>query len=329
MTSGGKGAASVGDKRPMGARATLHGIGRWVTAMLTSLYFVGGAIISRTGAAAWLVGRLNRRMGFIRSVFFCYAFDEAAIRSYGPAARVRWIKWTPVPIGVLRQGRYRGLVLAAPISEADIARPENAKDFAGLIGRLKKIARLLDVDVVNLAGRLPGILFRDGERFFADPRPATVSVILRALDRLSDRYGILSPPPTILLGGAGFIGEALERRLNERGQRCVVIDPKTGGGIIPPDLRGQPALLVDLSPRDTISGYLDQLWPGLIVLKETFPPPTVEIRAALAAKSIDVFHLSGVEGRIVPALPAPYDIAVPCCAVHDMEGSLEPRLVKL
>jgi hypothetical protein len=194
---------------------------------------------------------------------------------------------------------------------------------------VRTTARLLDVDIVNLAGTLPGILYRDGERFFADPRPTTVEVILRAIDRLGERYGSGAAPPTILLGGAGFIGTALRQTLSERGRRCVVIDPTAGERTIPADIRGRPAVLVDLAPRGTIRGYLDQLWPGLVVLNETFPQPTGDVLAALADRLIEVFHLSGVAGRIVPALPPPYDRSVPCCAVHDLEGSLEPCLVKL
>ncbi|MEM7268049.1 MAG: hypothetical protein AAF401_02220 [Pseudomonadota bacterium] len=291
-------------------------------ALQTCLFLT--AVAGMTLAPYVLLGLWNRLFGGWRSVFFCYAGSPNFISTYAPPWMVDPLRWRPSPLGVLSQSGTRGLVLAAPVTEAEFLDPANAEKFATLQRRLWRIARILGVQDVNMAGILPSVL-KDEDIRPRDSR-AVVAAAVDAAARKVAQENFKTPPPIILIGGAGHVGAPTADRLREWAE-VHVIDPKLGSEVIP-QLEG-PALVIDIARRGVLTGYLDQLRPGWTVLNETFPQPSRTLVSQLRARGIDVWHLSGLKGRITPPLPFGYADAVPCCAAHEAGDPVEVRVVRL
>ena len=296
--------------------------------IVLKLGVVLAGLAALSGLLYLVLGVWNRLFGGWRSVFFCYAGNAAYLRRYAPPGTVAAFRWRPSPIGVLRQGDGLGLVLAAPMVEADFLDPANAAAFRRFQRRLGRIARVMGVRQIHMAGILPGVLCGQAEVPLQDSREVVVRCVLAAAEQLGDRCFGGVWPPVILLGGAGFVGAGVAEGLAARGRACHVVDPVVGAEQLP-DLGGMPALLIDLSRPGALAGYADQLWPGLVLLNETFPEPPRRLVHDLATRGVAVYHLSGVRGRVLPPLPFGYADAVPCCAVHDDTADLDVLVVQL
>ena len=157
-----------------------------------------------------------------------------------------------------------------------------------------------------------------------------MAVVVRAAvgEMVRERFGGQAPP-IILLGGAGHVGRPVGETLWTAGHDVHVVDPRHGRRELPVALRGSPCLLVDVSRRGVIGDYVPQMWPGLVVLNETFPRPASAHVDAMTAAGVDVYHLSGVAGAIFPPLPFGYENAVPCCAAHGVGDRPDVRIVRL
>ena len=120
---------------------------------------------------------------------------------------------------------------------------------------------------MSFAGVLPGILF--SRRIIRDSPEAdtTVEAIFRAEEHVRTRESYDASVPLIILGGRGFIGRRLVRRL--AGRQIHSVDPaSTCNGSWPHHLRGTRAVLINVSRRATLHGYFAHLWPSLIIINE-------------------------------------------------------------
>lgn len=292
------------------------------------------AVLCLTRLPYLVVGLWSRITGQgPRSVFFCYAGNRDFVTSYGVGRIAELFLWQASPIGVLRQGGEWGIVLASPVSESDFLDPANRVSFLRLQDRITRIARLSGAREINLAGILPGVVAGSGHIVARDSRPIVVSALAAAIKELTvTRFGG-QPPPVILFGGAGRIGTALRHALASDAAPLHVIDPASGASASLSDLRDElvsgPVLLIDVSRKGALAASADQLWPGCIVLNETFPRPSRALVSRLAGCGIEVWHLSGLAGRVWPELPHGYEGAVPCCAAHDAGPGAQVRLVRL
>lgn len=310
----------MSDTRPAWTRSR-----RLLIKLAVSLLAIG----SLTYAPFALLGLWNRVFGGWRSIFFCYAGSRNFISSYAGGPLVDQFRWRPSPIGVLSQGGARGLVLAAPVTEADFLDPANAEHFARLRRRLKRVAWLVGAERINMAGILPGVLRDDDIIRAPDTRSIVVAAVVDAIDEIiAARFGGIAPP-VIVLGGGGYVGAPVTGALRARGLDCHVVDPKQGARRLPDVLTGRPALLLDISRHGVIGGYIPDMWPGLVVLNETFPRPATANTQRMRDGGVDVYHISGVAGAVTPPLPFGYENAVPCCAAHRPPERGEARIVLL
>ncbi len=274
------------------------------------------AVLSLTGLTYRVIGIYNRRRGTWASVFYCYAGSTKFIESYAPPGTVAVFRWRPSPIGIMRQDGRWGLVLASPVTEAEFTDPANATQFAALQARLQRIADLMGVEVINLAGILPGLMGRNGALTVHDSRDVVVRAVDAAVADVLAQALPCASRDVIVLGGAGRIGRAACAALEAAGFTCYPVDPRGEAQTLPLCLHGKPCLLVDIARKGAIKDYIPQMWPGLVVLNEVFPCPSRHDVAQMARAGVRVFHLAGVGGRIVPPLPHGYEDAVPCCAAH-------------
>ncbi|MBT8458631.1 MAG: NAD-dependent epimerase/dehydratase family protein [Boseongicola sp.] len=287
------------------------------------------ASLAATGLPWLLIGVWNRLFGGWRSIFFCYAGSRGYIDSYAFPGFVPLFRWRPSPIGIISQGGARGLVLAAPMTEKDFLDPANSAAFTQFQKRLRRIALVVGVDRITLAGIMPGVLRRSTHLRAHDTRPATVSAVQRAAACLVDECFYKVWPPIILIGGAGYVGAAVAKSLQTNGAEVHVVDSVIGERRLPDVLRGRPALMIDVARHGAIADYVKQMWPELVLLSETYPEPRTLLVNEIARQCVEVFHLAGVAGRVRPALPLGYANAVPCCAIHDAARAKDVQLVRL
>ena len=273
------------------------------------------------------LGFWNRVFGGWGTVFYCYAGEARFITAYAPPWAIDIFRWRPSPIGVMQQDGIRGVVLASPLTEAEFLNPENAAQFTALQRRIARISRLLGADQIALAGILPGVLKNSPHIPSNDSRDIVVKAVLSATRHLSENHAL--DPNIILLGGAGHVGQALRPALEAAGHAVSIVDPAANTREFPSHLKGTPCLLIDVARKGVVEKYLDQLWPGMVMLNETFPSPSRKTISALTAKGIQVWHLSGVAGSVTPPLPYGYEDAVPCCAARMPEGAMDVKLVRL
>lgn len=276
------------------------------------------ALVSLTGLPYRLVGLINKRTGFLQSVFYCYSGDSRYARHYCYLWSERWLKWLPAPISVFRQGGKWGLVLASPVTETDFLDVSNEAQFRLLLRRIDHIAHLVGAAEVNRAGILPSVMYR---RFgnISNRLPRLVDVVCDAITRTRALAFGGAEVPIILLGGSGFLGKALHERLSKNDCDVRIVDTAEGISSLPGDLRGRNCLMVDVARRGALAQYVDQLWSGLVILNETFPEPSKGMLRLLAQRGIPVYHLAGTPALILPALPHGYRSCVPCCALHETE----------
>ncbi len=106
-----------------------------VQAVVRHLFKLGAlalALFARAELPYRVIGLVNRRVGFLHSVFFCYAADSRYARHYCYEWSERWLKWFPAPIAVFRQGGKWGLAMASPVTETEFLDWSNSASFRQL-----------------------------------------------------------------------------------------------------------------------------------------------------------------------------------------------------
>lgn len=278
------------------------------------------ALFARAELPYRVIGLVNRRVGFLRSVFFCYAADSRYARHYCYEWSERWLKWFPAPIALFRQGGKWGLAMASPVTEAEFLDWSNSASFRQLLNRINRIAGLLGAAEVNRGGILTGMRYR---RFGTKTSrlPRIVAVVYDAIMRTRERQFGGESVPIVLLGGRGLVGAALHARLTQEGWDVRIVDTADGSATLPVDLKGQRCMLVDVARKGALATYLDELWPGLVILNETYPQPSESMLRSLGQRQIPVYHIVGSPAFIWPMLPHAYHAGLPCCALHDTEAA--------
>ena len=175
---------------------------------------------------------------------------------------------------------------------------------------------------------MPGVIKKDGILKLPDTRPIVQRAVSSAVARVRDAH-FNAPPPILVIGGAGHIGLPITKALLESGAEVHVIDPREGERTLPAQLHGRPVLVLDCSRAGVLGTYVDQMWPGMVVLNEVFPRTPRTVVEQLSEKGIPCWHLSGLTGSIFPPLPHGYENAVPCCASHAVEEHPEVVLTRL
>lgn len=283
------------------------------------------AMASLTMVPYVLLGLWNRVFGGWTSVFYCYAGSTQFIDTYAPRFLVRTFRWMPVPIGVLKHEGTRGVVIASPVSEQQFLDPSNNVAFQKLQRRIRRIAWLIGARRVSLTGIMPSAVVKDGILNLPDTRPIVQRAVGAAVSRIVRERFDEDYPPILLIGGAGHVGVPIASSLKAAGATVHVIDPRESKTTVPQHLRGTPCLILDCSRKGVIESYVDQFWPGMVLLNEVFPRPSRKVVGLLSDKGVECWHLSGLAGSIVPPLPHGYENAVPCCAAHD--ASDDPDVV--
>jgi hypothetical protein len=269
-----------------------------------------------------LVGAVNKKHHFLMSVFIAYPASREYAKSFFYERHVRRMKWTPRVASLIRQGRLWCVAFAISSTEEDFRDPKNHASLKRLVGQAERIRQSLGAPQKTFAGVLPGILFSRKLISEAVEAEVVVEVVLKAEAHV--RAAVDYPPNTslIVLGGSGFIGRRLVSRLADR-EVYPVDQLADARHAWPHHLAGKRSILINVASVSALAEYLALIWPGLVLLNEVYPEPSLAERTAFSTLGNPVFHVVGIKARAYPPAPKAYAGGIPCCAgwiARDMEA---------
>lgn len=278
----------------------------------------------------WFVRRLfgNR----LNTVILFYPANTRYMESVTFSWYARRVQWRPCFGGVFLHKDGGGLIFAMGSYEREFGESQNAPHLLRVHQRMLEISRLTGMKAVAYSGVLPSVFAKLG----VDREPIeitrTAHWVVEAIDRVMKTTGMSREAAIIILGSAGFLGSKVLAKLHRRpGANIFQIDPghadeSMRGGTVLDQLRGQPAIVVNISRREVIDAYVEQLWNGVVVLNEVYPECSDETLARFKSKGVRYFHLQGVKAWSVPTFPGAYAGAIPCCAASATESSMATPL---
>ncbi len=267
-----------------------------------------------------IVGVMNRRWGFLSSVFVMYPATKDYTSAYLYQRHWHVTKWTPCLCGIFRQEGKWGLILGITSTEEDFCHPDNTGNLQNLVERAERIRQLIGASQKTFAGILPGILFK--KRLIREAVEADIAAeaIVKAEKYVRKTEGYGENTPLIILGGNGFVGRRLIKRLNGREVYCVdSTNGKMNEESWPFHLKGRRAVLINISRSHALDYYTDMFWPGLVLLNEVYPEPGADELKTITEKGCSAYHVVGIQGKAYPSFPNAYTGGIPCCAARISE----------
>lgn len=296
---------------------------------LTKTVQIFASELFSTDIALYMIGVVNRVLlgGRLNTIILFYPANEKYLRNATFSWYARFRRWNPRLAGifVLKQGG--GVFCAMGSHEAEFSASENRDQLQRVHQRMQRMAKLVGAKTASYAGILPSILARSGVQREPIERERTVHWVLCGIEQVRKIAGLSASSPIVILGASGFVGSQVVERLQQSAAPHIIqIDPAH------PDpacrspraleaIRGQRAIIVNISRNQVIEQYANQLWEGLVVLNEVYPECTSETLAILKRLNIRYFHIQGVKAFTLPDFPGAYRGAVPCCAASAAEAT--------
>lgn len=256
------------------------------------------------------IGFLNLRSRFLSTIFVMYPATESLALQYVYPRNLAVSAWRPQLGGVFLQNGRLGLVFFVSSTESMFEAPGGAEGLRKLHSNAEKIKKTLRAEQLTFSGILPMLLARHGLRNESPEAEVTVRAVVEAEAKLRDALSLAPDIPIVVLGGRGFVGSKVVRSF--AGRSVFVVDRDTSG--LPKHLKGTKTILVNLSRNDVLDKYVSELWRGVVILNEVYPPPRRTTRENLASAGVPVWHLVGLQAKSFPPFPAAYNGGIPCCA---------------
>ena len=242
-------------------------------------------------------------------IFLCYPVESRFADHFASKRRQLKNSWDPCLVGIMQQGEASSLVFAISATEEDIRCPTSLGKLNELVQKIEMSRQYFGCSRVAMAGILPSVLRARRLRHTGVEVQITCRAVAKALLML---LGSLESRPAVIvvLGGKGYIGRNLVRELGCRQLGIQLVSVDKGDNLFDKS----NALFINC----TVPGFIEQNWrsfpEGSVLLNEVYPAPSHEIVSRLEANGIQVFHVSGLAGKVFPKMPAEYRDAVPCCA---------------
>ncbi len=315
----GKGIRKSGRKSPIGQFLNSHA--RRLTVEMLHLLFNSDWIY-------WLIGLANERFGLIESVFLVYPANEEYMSAYAYRYRAKRHEWKPGPIGFFWQNGKIGVKFAISAHNGQFRDPSNKENLRRVVDRMEKLRTLFHAKRKTFAGILPGILL--AMRIIRETHEVevTVKVVVKATEQVKSLEDMATDAPIIVLGGRGFIGRRVVAALPKSNGYCVDVASGKPKNDWPVHLKGERAILVNISLNSALDEYLHLLWPEVVVINEVYPEPSQETVDKLKSIGCSCYHICGVEGGALPSFPHGYEGGIPCCAAWPSDG-IEALLFKV
>ena len=148
----------------------------------------------------------------------------------------------------------------------------------------------------------------------------TIEAVAKAVDDVLNINCYPHDAPIIVLGGMGFVGKRLVRRLNGREIHSLDLH---SNDTFPVSLKGTKALLINVSRKEALKNYVKYFWKELIILNEVYPPPHVTELTMISEIGCPFYHIVGVEAKAYPSFPSVYKGGIPCCAAWNAGADMK------
>lgn len=265
------------------------------------------------------IGIINRLFGRpIRSIFFIYPAREKYAHTYAFKWVFEYSRRNPLVVGMYFQNFRIGLILGSFVDETYFR--NNKEYLLKMHSNLDQVRRLVGAEVTHFSGILPTEMNRLGlidSGYFNERCEIVAEIVMDAERKVRAEENIYDNSPVLLLGGKGSIGSALQFKFLEDGREVHIIDREEE---FPITLRDQRAVLIDVSRKGVLESRLNQLWPNLTILNESFPEPEADVVKTLNDKGINVYHVVGVKAKAYPSFQYGYAGGIPCCAANRQEN---------
>ena len=270
----------------------------------------------------WMVGLINKRLGLIQSVFLVYPASEEYALAYVYPYRLPWVRWKPWPCGLLWQNGKLSVMFCISASNGQFSDPKNLEKVRCVCDRMDLLRHLLAARGKTFAGILPGVLYCKRIIKEAPEADLTATAVCQAIDLVRNQEDMNPQVPIVVLGGRGFIGRRVVKLLDGLPVYCIDVADGSSKQEWLCQLEGQRVIVVNITLNNALADYVDDVWPGTVVINEVYPEPSRDVLDRLKRTGCACYHVVGVKAVALPSFPAAYRGAIPCCAAwpsHDMK----------
>lgn len=260
------------------------------------------------------LGIINKRFGFIESIFLAYPASDDYSFAYLYAFRQKKVMWDPWLCGLFFQNGKFSLMFCVTATNEKFVDSAHQEELRDLYERIESIRNMLCAKRKSFAGILPGTLFSRRIIRVAPEADLTAMAVVKAIATVTEIEKLGLNVPIIILGGKGFIGRRVVKLLDRPSVYSIDKGENLGKNNWPDHLNGKPIIVVNITLAHVIDEYIDVMWPDTIVLNEVYPEPSQEVLSRLRSKNCNCYHIVGVEAVSLPAFPSVYSGAIPCCA---------------
>jgi len=259
-----------------------------------------------------VIGRINKHGNFINSIFVAYPATQEYGDYYAYKFRLARNQWKPWLAGVLWQNKKLIVMFVISARDQQFIDRANKEQLRSLEARMNGIKSLLHAPYKTYAGILPGVLFLERIIRTAPEADFTATAVKQAIDRVEKMENLPQDTPIIVLGGRGFIGRRVVSLLEHREVHSV--DLVANRGSWPSELTGKRALVINITKKGALDGYLDLMWPGVVIINEVYPEPSREVIGRINRIGCVCYNVVGVKAKAIPLFPLMYEGGIPCCA---------------
>lgn len=262
----------------------------------------------------WMIGMINKRVGWIESLFLAYPATNEYALAYGYPYRVEKNYWSPWLTGFLFQNGKISIMFSISAMDDQFINsgPIIKENLKKLVQRMEELRQLIGAKKKTFAGILPGVLYIKRIISEAPEADLTAIAVVKSVELVKTQESLDTDTPIIVLGGKGFIGRRVVKLLAK--SNVYSLDLADGQ-----DIKNWPAvekrtIVLNITQNSAIADYLKVMRPKTVVINEVYPEPYPEILEELKTKDCNCYHLVGVEAIAFPSFPSVYRGAIPCCA---------------
>jgi hypothetical protein len=259
------------------------------------------------------VGFFNKYLHFVESIFLLYPANKNYEDYFVYSWYAKTMKWNARLVGIIIQEKKIVLIYGISALERDFVQRENINKLQLITTKMEAIRALLKAKQKTFAGILPGVLVARNLIKDSPEKEITVNAIIKALEVIKEKEKIEASIKIIVLGGNGFIGSHLIKRLDN----AISFDIKNTDGSfdsLVEKYRGNKLILINVSMSNVLKNYINKLWSNVIILNEVYPAPDKNELEMIKTIGITCYHLVGVKGKAYPRFPYDYNGGIPCCA---------------
>lgn len=256
-----------------------------------------------------------KKLGLFQAVFVIYPATSQYANYFSFHRRQKANMWKPWIVGVIKHpSGARTLSFAISSDEGDIKSDAKASDLRHMHQVTNELAERIGAKSTHFAGIIPGCLkYRRVSRPNTEQEATSIAVV-KAIQSLRTQLGHTPDVPVVLLGYRGFVGREVMRRLTQ--MNLAVSGVEKDDKLIAPNI---PHLVVNITLPEAINTHIESFNEHSVLLNEVYPAPDREILEHLHSKSVQVYHLAGVQAEAWPIFPGAYHGAVPCCGAIPAE----------